>query len=728
MTVVCGAPNLNVGDKVVFAQVGARLVDGHSGELIQLKPAKIRSVLSEGMICSEKELGISGSHEGIVVLPFDAPVGTSLFEYLGDTILDIDITSNRPDCLSVIGIAREVAALTKRKFSVPSVDYVELGDAIGSLASIRIADPDLCPRYCASLLTGVKVAPSPQWMQQRLLACGMRPISNVVDVTNYVMMEYGQPLHAFDFNALRGQQIIVRRAKDGEVIITLDGTERTLNSNMLLISDKERAVAVAGVMGGSDTEVTDTTTTVLIESANFNRTTVHSGSIALKLVSEASLRFEKGLSPELAMVALKRATQLMQELTGAKVAKGIFDVYPGKQEIKSILLPVSEIKRLLGVEMGVSDIIEALGLLGFSCSSKEPSHELNVDVPWWRTDIICKSDLVEEVARVYGYENIPTTMLSSSLPSHEVISIPKMRSKIRTVMVSCGFQEILTYSLTNEEAIKKISPQLNPIGARPLKVTNPMSRELECLRTTLRSGVLATLSRNQRYQQRNYRLFELGKTFIPKQGTLPQEKEILCAVLTGLQGEIFWQSNAEPVDFFAAKGVAETLLSKLGLAVTFLPGNDEGFCPGKNAIITIGNEILGVAGELHPKVMQVFDLSEPTFIIELDMDKVVPLITTSYQYQPIPKYPSVIRDIALVLDERITYQKVYDLIHDVPLVIRINLFDLYRGEQVPPGKKSLAIRLVYQSSTHTLSDSEVDEVQQQILDRLAREFNATLRV
>ena len=279
---VCGAPNLNVGDKVVFAQVGAQLIDGHSGELIQLKPAKIRGVLSEGMICSEKELGISDSHEGIMVLPPDAPVGMSLSEYLGDTILDIDITPNRPDCLSVIGIAREIAALTRSKFHIPSVDYDELGDAIESLALLRLIDPDLCPRYCASLLTGVKVGPSPQWLQQRLLACGMRPISNVVDVTNYVMMEYGQPLHAFDFNKLRGQQIIVRRARDGEIITTLDGTERTLNSSMLVIADKERAVAVAGIMGGGDTEVTDDTTTVLIESANFNRAIVHSGSIDFK--------------------------------------------------------------------------------------------------------------------------------------------------------------------------------------------------------------------------------------------------------------------------------------------------------------------------------------------------------------------------------------------------------------------------------------------------------------
>jgi phenylalanyl-tRNA synthetase beta chain len=728
MTVVCGAPNLNISDKVAFAQVGAKLIDGHSGELIQLKPAKIRGVYSEGMICSEKELGISDSHDGILVLPVDASVGAPLFEYLGDTILDIDITSNRPDCLSVIGIAREVAALTKSKFHMPSIDYIEQGDAIESIASIKIVDPDLCPRYCASLLTNVKVGPSPQWMQQRLLSCGMRPISNVVDITNYVMMEYGQPLHAFDFKELKGQQIIVRRARNGEVITTLDGAERALKSSMLLISDKERAVAVAGVMGGSDTEVSDRTTAVLIESANFNRTAVHSGSIDLKLVSEASLRFEKGLSPELAIVALKRATQLMQEMTGAEVAKGIIDVYPGKQELKSIVLPAIEVKRLLGVEISMSDITEALELLGFNCRKNKSSQELDVEIPWWRTDISCKADLVEEVARIYGYENIPTSMLSSSLPSQELVPILKIRNKIRTIMASCGFQEILTYSLTNEELINKILPQLNSAEIQPLKVSNPMSKELECLRTTLRSGVLTMLSRNQKYQQRNYRLFELGKIFLKRKETLPEEREILCAVLTGLQAEVFWQGNAKPVDFFVAKGVAETLLSKLGLAVTFLIGEDAGFCPGKNAIIASGGETLGVVGKLHPKVIKAFDLSEEAYVIELNIDKVAPLITTTYQYHPILKYPSVIRDIALVIDEQIAYQKVYNLLCEAPLVTRINLFDLYRGEQVPPGKKSLAIRLVYQSNTRTLSDAEVDVIQQQILDRLTKELGATLRI
>lgn len=727
-TVVCGAPNLNVGDKVVFAQVGAQLVDGQSGELVQLKPAKIRGVLSEGMICSEKELGISDRHEGIMVLFSDAPIGKSLSEYLGDTILDIDVTPNRPDCLSAIGIAREIAALTRSKFHVSEVSYEESGGAIDSLASIKIIEPDLCPRYCASLLTDVKVSSSPQWLQQRLLACGMRPISNVVDVTNYVMMEYGQPLHAFDFKKVWGQQIIVRRAKEGEVITTLDGSDRTLKSTMLVIADKERVVAVAGVMGGADTEVTADTTTILIESANFNRAVVHGGSIDLKLSSEASLHFEKGLSPELAMVALKRATQLMMELTGAKVSKGIIDVYPGKRQLEPLLLSTDEVKRLLGIEIQTRDMIEALKLLGFNCNVTESPLEIKVDIPWWRTDISCRADLVEEVARVVGYENIPTTMLGAPLPSYEPLPILSLRQRIRNVLVGCGFQEILTYSLTSTDMMKKLSPQLNLLGAEPLKVANPMSKELECLRTTLRSGVLTTLARNQRYQQRGFRLFELGKVFLPRQGDLPQEKAMLCAVLSGSQDELFWHGVPEPLDFFVAKGVVETILSRLGVTANFISGDDEGLRPGKNAYIVAGNEELGVIGEVHPRVLNAFDLSEIAFIIELDVDKLQSLASSTYEYQPIPRYPSVTRDMALVVDEKITYQQVYNIIRGFPLVIQVSLFDLYRGEQVPEGKKSLACRVVYQSNTNTLSDKEVDEVQQRILGMLSKELGAVLRV
>ena len=726
-TVVCGAPNVAIGDKVAFAHVGAQLIDGHSGEVVQLKPAKIRGVVSEGMICSEKELGISDSHEGIMILTPEATIGTPLTEYLGDAILDLDITPNRPDCLSVIGIAREIAALTVSKLHIPEVYYQELGRAIDSSASVEIVESDLCSRYCASLLTGIKVGSSPQWLQRRLLACGMRPINNIVDVTNYVMLEYGQPLHAFDYNEIRGKQIIVRRAGNGEIISTLDGVERTLNPNILVIADKERAIAVAGLMGGADTEVTENTTTVLIESANFNQAVIHRGGLGLRLSSEASLRFEKGLSRDLPLIALKRAAQLMAELAGGEIAKGIIDVYPGKRRRESISLHVADIKRLLGVELKVNEITKTLELLGFSCRQTESNSKIHVEVPWWRTDVNCTADLTEEVARIIGYDRIPTTMLSSQLPRHEPTPMLSLKRQLRNILVSCGFQEVLTYSLTNLEVLGRLSPQLDLIGPAPMKVANPMSREQEYLRTSLRAGMLSILARNERYQEDGIRLFEIGKVFLPRERDLPQEKEMLCAVLSSSQRRLSWRSKDEPVDFFVAKGVLETVLSRLGLVVSFEAGEDESLCPGRIANVVVGNEKLGIVGELHSKVSEVFEFSDTVYLIEVDLGKLLSFATALERYQPIPRYPSTSRDIALLVDEQITYQQICDIIQNFSLVNSVALFDLYVGEQVPAGKKSLAFRIIYQSPAHTLTDNEVDKVQQQILDKLQRDLRISLR-
>jgi phenylalanyl-tRNA synthetase beta chain len=726
-TVVCGAPNLAVGDRVAFAHVGAQLIDGHSGEIMQLKSAKIRGVVSEGMICSEKELGISDSHEGIMILPQEGPVGIPLSEYLGDTVFDLDITPNRPDCLSVIGVAREVAALTRNKLHIPEVYYQELEKPIDSFASVAIVEPELCPRYCASLLTGVRVASSPQWLQQRLRACGMRPINNTVDITNYVMLEYGQPLHVFDYSEIRGKQIVVRRAKDGETITTLDGVERTLNSSILVIADKERAVAVAGIMGGLDSEVKANTTTVLIESANFNQAVIHRGSTNLRLSSEASLRFEKGLSRDLPLAALKRATQLMAELGGGKVAKGIIDVYPGKRQGTTISLPVADVKRLLGVELEIGEIVKTLELLGFSCGQIESPSWIRVDVPWWRTDVNCVADLVEEVARIIGYDKIPTTMLSAPLPTHELRPMLGLRRQLRSILVSCGFQEILTYSLNSLEVMRRLSPELCLTEPAPVKVANPMSKEQEYLRTSLRAGLLSVLARNEKYQEDEIRLFEIGKVFLPQEGDLPLEREMLCAILDNSRRRLFWRGKVEPNDFFVAKGVVETLLSRLGLAVNFEAGEDESLYPGRSANIVIGNDRVGVIGELYPKVSEAFELSETAYLIEIDLDKLSSFTVSLKKYQPIPRYPGTTRDIALLVDERTAYQQICAIIQDFPLVNSVTLFDLYVGEQVPAGKKSFAFRVVYQSSTRTLTDEEVDKVQQQILERLERELGAALR-
>jgi len=781
VTVVCGAPNIGLGQKVPFACVGAQLIDGHSGKAVSLKPAKIRGILSEGMVCSEKELGISDSHEGIMVLPPEAPTGAPLANYLGDMIFDLDVTPNRPDCLSIIGIAREIAALTDQPLHLSQLGYEEVGAPIDSFVSVDIVEPSLCPRYCASLITGIKLAPSPAWLQQRLSSYGMRPISNVVDVTNYVMLEYGQPLHAFDYHKLEGKQIIVRRGRNGETITSLDGIERVLNQNTLVIADKEKAVAVAGIMGGLDTEVTDETNTILLESANFNQAIIRQGCSYLNLQSEASIRFEKGLPTDLPLLPLKRATQLLLDLAGGKVAQGIIDVYPGKLEPKRILLSTEEVRRLSGLEVTIDEILKALKSLGFKCqetSLTQPlslegwglphptsplkgeeeregetkqSLQISVSVPYWRSDISCPADLVEEVVRIIGYDKVPITRLSSPLPQQESRLLAtrqrsNLKQKLRNILTGYGFQEILTYSLVSLEKLQKLSPKLE-LKAVPLKVANPMTEEQEYLRTTLRVGLLTALANNQKHEQDGIRLFEIGKIFLPQgkdlpmsirhcepkakqsQGEkeLPQEKEMFCAVLGGPRRDLSWHSDKELLDFFDAKGVTENLLNQLVLKATFENSNDESLFPGRSANIIINDDKVGTIGDLHPKVAQAFELSGTVCLIELDVEKLLEKAAKVKRYQPIYRFPSVTRDVALVVAQQVTYQRIEEIIQSFPLVKEVTLFDLYTGEQISEGKKSFAIRILYQSPNHTLTEEEVNQAQGQMLDRLHRELVANLR-
>jgi len=726
LTVVCGAPNINITQKVAFANTGSRLIDGHTGKATTLKPAKIRGILSEGMVCSEKELGISDNHENILVLPSAAPVGTPLNDYLGDTIFDLDITPNRPDCLSIIGIAREITALTGKQLRLPDINYKETEASIASFISIDIANPNLCPRYCASLITGVKPGPSPDWLQQRLRSYGMRPISNIVDVTNYVMLEYGQPLHGFDYHKLQGKQLIIRRARNGEIIITLDGEARPLTQDTLVIADTEKPVAIAGIMGGLDAEVTDTTTAILLESANFNRTIIRRGANHLNLQSEASMRFDKGLSSKLPLIALKRATKLLLELTGGKAARGIIDVYPGKAEPKAILLSTKEVKRLSGLELTIEEIVTVLELLGFECQETSLSSQISVISPFWRSDIKCAADLVEEIVRIIGYDKIPITRLSAPLPEQKLTPELILKQKLRNTLAGWGFQEILTYSLTSLEKLQGLSPKLE-LQLTPLKISNPMTKEQEYLRPSLRAGLLTTLANNQKYEQAGIRLFEIGKTFLPQGKELPQEKEMLCAVLSGTRQETSWHKDSEPLDFFDAKGIAENLLIRLGHAATFEVSNNEGVFPGRSADIFINGDKVGVVGNLHPKVSQAFQLSGTVCLIEIDVESLMEKARWLKQYQPIPRFPSIIRDIALVIDEQVSYQQVKDIIQSFTLVRKVLLFDLYTGEQVPESKKSFAVRIVYQSTTHTLTDEEVNKLHQRMVNKLYQELGATLR-
>jgi phenylalanyl-tRNA synthetase beta chain len=720
--VVCGAPNVQVGDKVPFAQVGAELIDGHSGKLVKLKPAKIRGVASEGMACSEKELGISDNHEGLLILLADAPVGAPLASYLGDAVIDLEVTPNRPDCLSVLGVAREVAALTRQEVRYPSSQYDEAGDAIDNHVSVEIADPDLCQRYCASLIEGIKIGPSPAWMQQRLTACGMRPINNIVDITNYVMLEYGQPLHSFDFRKIGGAKIIVRRARTGEKLTSLDGVDRELRPDMLVIADQAAPVAIAGVMGGADSEVTEATTSVLLESANFNQVSIHRTSSGLRLRSEASMRFERGISPELTVPALRRATQLMLQIGGGQAAMGLADAYPGKKQAKTIRLRTSSVSQLLGLDVSQEQIVNILTSLAFQCAPAG-TEETTVTVPYWRMDVNQPADLVEEVARIMGYAAIPTTTLSSELPRQQVDTGLAFREQLRDLMVAAGFQEIITYSMTSQD---KMSRAAGVDGA--VRVANPLSTELEYLRTSLRPGLLTSLAANQKYEDSGIRLFEIGRVFLGRGNDLPDEREVLGGVVSGPRGPLSWLGEKGQSDFFDAKGTIESVLSRLGIEANYEATTEDKLRPGRAARVMVNQTVVGIIGELHPKVAESFDLlPQPVALFELDIERLLSSAKQTQRFLPLSRFPRSVRDIAVLVDVQVPAKKMLEIVRSVPLVSQVSLFDLYSGKQVPMGKKSVAFRIAYQSDSRTLTEEELEAAENQILSRLAKEVGATRR-
>ena len=713
-TVVSGAPNLKVGDKVPFAGVGARLIDGHTGQPAELKPAKIRGISSEGMVCSEKELGISELHEGIMVLPPGAPLGVPLAEYLGETFIEVDITPNRPDCLSILGVAREVSAITGQPLSSPPLDYPQQGHPITELATVEVQAPDLCPRYTAGLVRGVKIGPSPAWLQRRLEGYGMRPISNIVDVTNYVMVEMGQPLHAFDYETLRGRRIIVRRARRGERLVSLDGAERELNPEMLVIADAERAVALAGIMGGRDTEVSPGTTSILLEGASFTFPQIRATSRALGLATEASLRFGRGLSPGHTLPAMQRAMKLFLELAGGEAASGLIDVYPGRKESQPIPLPLASIASLLGVAVEAEEVARILSALGFTLEEK-PGGFL-VQAPPWRSDVELPADLVEEVARIRGYEQLPTTLIRAAPPPPRVDPLLGLRERVRDLLVACGLQEVITYVLTSQARA----------GGSSLRVTNPLSRDQEYLRTSLRPGLLSVLGLNQKYDE-VLRFFEIGRVYLPREGDLPQEKEIAAVALMGARRPPSWQERGEKADFFDAKGVAQELLARLGVESSLAPSQDPALHPARQGKLLVGGEEVGVLGEVHPSLAREWELEVPAFVLELDLEKLVPLLTRRRPYQPLPRFPAVTRDLALVVEERVPAGRVLEVLRSHPLVAGAALFDVYTGKPIPSGKKSLAYHLVFQSPSKTLTDEEVDQALGSLLERLKQELGATLR-
>jgi phenylalanyl-tRNA synthetase beta chain len=725
-TVVCGAPNVEVGQRVAYAGIGTSLLDGHTGEPMVLKAARIRGVESQGMICSERELGLSEAHEGILVLPPEAPVGRPLSEFLGDTIFDFEVTPNRPDLLSILGVAWEVAAQTHTRIREPERVYPETGSSLVSQrTSVTIEDRELCPRYLAGIVERVKVGPSPQWLQERLRSAGMRPINNVVDITNYVMLETGQPLHAFDFRKLGGQRIVVRRARAGELIRTLDGIDRELSSQMLVIADASKPVAIAGVMGGGDAEVGSTTTTILLEAANFNPIGIRATSGAIGLRSEASIRFEKGLHPELAAVAARRAMSLFVGLTGGRAAKGLIDAYPVKRQDTRVVVTRKRIEQVLGMDLSTTLARNVLTDLGFGCRWVPPDRYV-VRAPYWRTDVTQPDDVVEELARVIGYDRIDTAPLAGAVPEPVIDPVRNLRERLRDSLVAAGMQETLSYPLTTDDVLARVTPA--EAGNRPpLRLENPMSNEQAVLRTSLRGSVLQTLAANLRHAQGSVALFEAAHVFLPRSDELPDERETIVGVLAGSRPAAWDAPSPGPVDFYDAKGILEEAFERASVEVRFNPGEDFGLLRGHTAVLEAGRAQAGVLGQLHPQIAAEFEIDAPVYLFELDVERLLPGQRLQVQHQPLSRFPSVSQDIAVIVDESVSAGDIMAVIASNPLVKEVQLFDVYQGAPLAAGKRSLAFAVQFQSAEKTLTDKEVAEARGRIVRRLERELHAELR-
>ena len=755
LTVVTGAPNVKMYEgampdhplKIAFAVVGAQLIDGHydDGRLLKLKATKIRGVRSEGMVCSEKELGLSDEHEGILYLPDDAPVGVPLADYLGDVVLEFDIKGPFAHLHSVISIAREVSALTGKPYrrdvlTILEREPVEIVPQAPFL-DLEIADPDLCPRYSAALIRGVKIGPSPFWMQQRLIRAGMRPINNIVDVTNYVMLELGQPLHAFDYHLLRPRPggenpaIIVRRARPGERMTTLDGIERDLDQEMLLITDGGGPVAIAGVMGGLESEVTEDTTDVLLESANFHFINNRRTSQMLRLSSEASTRFGRRVAPELTVKALARAGQLMTDLAGGTVEPVYGDLYPGRTAPRVITLDPAYVGWILGIEIPVDEMVRILESLEFRVERPgDADVELKVTVPSYRLDVDIPADLVEEIGRVWGYDRLPTTLIADELPPQRGNPALEGEERVRDVLVGCGLQEVITYSLGNLEAFAR----LHPGGKRPdpneyVRIANPLSSEREFMRQTLMSSLLDTLRDNLRYAER-VAIFEIGRVYLPREdNVLPAEPRHLAIAMTGPRADRSWLGgDYGELDFYDLKGVVEALLAHLGLGENsvFAPVEHSTFKPGRTAALTVNSVEVGVMGEVHPLVGEAFEMEgRRVCLLEFDLEALLGQRGPTRFMRSISRFPAVIQDLAVVVDEAVPARRVKEAITEAGgLLLRdALLFDLYRGAQIPPGKKSLAFSLTYQADDRTLTDEEVARVKARIVRHLERKLSAYLR-
>ncbi|MCL6602611.1 MAG: phenylalanine--tRNA ligase subunit beta [Paenibacillus sp.] len=738
LQIVCGAKNVAAGQKVPVALVGAKLPG------LDIKKAKLRGVLSQGMICSAKELGMNDKllpkeqQEGILVLPEDTEIGLDIMEVLGlnDEVLEFDLTPNRSDCLSMIGAAYEVSAILGRELSLPNPEgeMVEVMDPTAKYISVNIEDETYCGHYAVRYISGVKPAASPLWIQNRLMAAGIRPINNIVDITNYVMLEYGQPLHAFDADKVEGGKLSVRLASSDEILTTLDGQERKLEAQMLVIADGAKPVALAGVMGGLNTEVTSETVNLVLESAKFDGGTVRKTSRQLGLRSEASLRFEKEVDPRSVIPALNRAAALIAKYAGGAVHEGIAQAGSDAVQEKVLTLSLDKLNCYLGTELSLLEVKTLFERLHFSYGDVAQG-QIEVRVPTRRGDISYDVDLIEEIARLYGYDNIPTTPIEGPTTPGALTKPQALRRELRRLLAHGGYQEVLGYSFIQPEQ-GKLFPALSE-GGHAVSLAMPMSEERSILRTSVLPQLLDIAQYNTNRRQSDLALFEIGNVFFTDEEQLtrqPRELPVLSLLLSGSRAVKQWNVSAQPVDFFDLKGALETVFTYLGIteAISYEGDSPEGYHPGRSASLYLNGDAgrikIGTMGQIHPELQRKQDL-EDTYVAEITLAPLYEAAQSRLQYRELPRFPGMERDIAVVVESTVQAGDLLSTIreHGGTLLQSVQVFDVYTGGKMESGKKSIAFSLMYRHAEHTLTDEEVGEVHEKVLTALQQSFGAELR-
>lgn len=717
--IVTGATNIKEGDYIPVAQNGSSLPGG-----VKIKKGKLRGIESNGMLCSAQELSIPLDNlppellDGIYILEKEYPLGMDIKEVLGlnDAVIEFEITNNRPDCLSIIGIAREAAATLGEKLKYPEVVVAENDESLSSYVSIEVRNNELCPRYTARVIKNVKIQPSPGWMQDRLLKSGVRPINNIVDITNYVMIEMGQPMHAFDLDKLAGRKIIVRNANEGEKITTLDEVERTLNESMLVIADQDHIIGIAGIMGGMNSEIEEGTNTIVFEGANFQALNIRHSSRKLGLRTEASGRYEKGIDTELAEKALERACNLVQLLGAGEVVGGKKDIYPNPKQNRHIKFDTDKARSFVGADISTEKMKEYLEALEFNVDSN-----FNVTVPTFRDDVEIEADLTEEIVRIYGYDKIPSKLMDTTFTQGGKSYKQKMVDKAKDILTAQGLFEVYTYSFVSPGIFNKINLKAESPMRNAIKLINPLGEDQSIMRTTLIANIMDVIARNYNKKIEAGQFFELSKVYLTEKlplTDLAEEREVLTV---GMFGD---------VDFFDLKGIVENLMEELNIKTyRILSSNHDSLHPGRTAELIINNKRIGWLGEVHPDVLDNYGVPVRVFIAELNFDEIINQSNPEIKYKALPRYPSVSRDIAVVVDEEITAGQIEEIIKNKggKTVEDVKLFDIYRGSQVEKGYKSMAYAITYRSDEKTLTEEEISKVHNKILNSLANQVGASLR-